>query len=241
MTQITSCIVSDGSVVGYPLVTVQVIAEDATEIAFSNDGATWSDWRAYSGNHYEWLLLPGDGARIVRVRVRNGSGGSATAQASVTVNSVDATDGLLDNLPAIYSRARAGLLWELFNAASTELSYFKRAMSVGLDQLNVQRARESWLNMWGRLLGVSRRTGESDADYAPRIIRRITSAKLAPASVRDALEDELGGTEVTVSDLEGYDGFLLIQVHGTVADMPALWSRIREVKAAGVKAVVLTE
>lgn len=238
MPTIQSLTCTDGSTVAYPLVTLRLVATDADEVAFSNDGATWSPWQAYSGNLYEWLLLSGDGVRLVRVKVRNASLVEATGQVAITLDTKDDTDGLLGNLPALYSRRRAGLLYELFGACATEMALFRAALVKAREQLNIQRARETWLNLWGRKLGVSRRSGETDTDYAPRLIDRLTDPKLSPEAVRQALEDELGST-VSVSEPSAFNGYLIIQVVGPVSDMDALWRRLREVKACGVKAVVV--
>lgn len=59
-------------------VTLTLTADDpggagVSQMQFSNDGTSWSAWRAYAGSA-DWLLEPGDGEKTVYARFRDGLG-----------------------------------------------------------------------------------------------------------------------------------------------------------------------
>jgi len=237
-TAITACEITDGATVGYNLVTLRVTKTDADEIAFSTDGgATWSAWAPCNGDYYEQELPPGDGARVVDVKVRRGES-EASDSAACTVNSWPMTLSLLNNLPATYARASSGPLYAILGACAVWLGHFTQSVQKLRSELNPVAARGHWLNVWGRLFGVERKSTESDAVFAQRLIPTVTSPKNTLAALQQAVRAECSAS-VVVTELEAYPCFVLVDLTAAGAfDLNRVWKSIYRVKPAGAKVVV---
>lgn len=56
--------------VAFEVVRLNLESEQATHMAFSNDGVTWSPWETYSPTKYPWFLYPGKGTKTLRAIVK---------------------------------------------------------------------------------------------------------------------------------------------------------------------------
>ncbi|MCC6178082.1 MAG: hypothetical protein IT305_22500 [Chloroflexi bacterium] len=91
-----------------PNVTASVSASDVGtglyDMSLSNDGATWSAWRAFASST-AWTLAPGDGPKRVFVRVRDKAGLiSEVRQAAISLNgAVGSSFGVSVNQGALFT------------------------------------------------------------------------------------------------------------------------------------------
>jgi hypothetical protein len=84
-----------------PAVTLTLSATDAdgavSQMAFSNDGATWSAYEPYETSR-AWTLTSGDGTKTVSARFKDGSGNVSTvATASIGLDTIAPTGTLILN------------------------------------------------------------------------------------------------------------------------------------------------
>jgi hypothetical protein len=97
------------------LVNLTLSASDSgsgvSQMRFSNDGITWSDWEPYTTTK-SWSLTPGDGNKTIYVQYRDNSGSISEAYISnILLDTTWPTDG---SLYAIAGDQQASLRWTGF-------------------------------------------------------------------------------------------------------------------------------
>ncbi|MCK4757538.1 MAG: Ig-like domain-containing protein, partial [Thermoplasmata archaeon] len=70
-------------------VDLELLAIDGTEMSFSNDGIIWSTWEPYGTTKTGWLLMDGDGTKIVYFKCRDSAGNEALTSDSIILDTMD--------------------------------------------------------------------------------------------------------------------------------------------------------
>ncbi|MBI5233073.1 MAG: hypothetical protein HY880_01825, partial [Deltaproteobacteria bacterium] len=71
---------------------------------FSNDGAIWSDWEAYSTSRLAWILTSGDGLQTVYAEFRDAAGNdSSTYNDTITLDTTAPTGSVIIDSNATYT------------------------------------------------------------------------------------------------------------------------------------------
>jgi hypothetical protein len=86
----TTPTITVGNGIGYvnsTSVTLTVSSTGATQMQFSNDGSTWSDWEPYLTTK-NWALTDGDGAKTVYAQFKDSANTTSTGYTQVTLDTV---------------------------------------------------------------------------------------------------------------------------------------------------------
>lgn len=89
-------------------------------------------------------------------------------------------------------RGFSSVLWAIFTGQSIELSVAAAAVLQALRQMIIGQAEGEWLDYWGGLLGVSRRSSEGDTTYAPWIVKEALRNRCNAHAIELAIRDETG-------------------------------------------------
>mgnify|MGYP002779475596 CR=1 FL=1 len=92
------------------------------------------------------------------------------------------------------------LLWAWLEAVAGELAHARRQADQAVLQMNIRTAGDVWLDELGGYYGVTRRSGESDALYGPRIIASVLRPKANNIAIASAVEAYVG-QPTTVTDV----------------------------------------
>lgn len=93
------------------------------------------------------------------------------------------------------------LLNAVLGAVAERLQILGADIDAGIAQLNVLSAAEEWLDLWGGVYGIQRKSDhELDATYGPRIIAETVRQRPQPQSLIDIVL-QTTGVEIVVRDL----------------------------------------
>lgn len=146
------------------------------------------------------------------------------------------------------------LLWALLSGYAGVVRAAELSVAQALRQMVVLTAEGEFLDLWGALYGVPRWPAESDAHYAPRIIREVGRVRVNGHGIEDAIKDATGydvrieepWTELFILDestLSGphrlYDGehygyHLIRPSTREIVDWDAVMAVVNRNRAAGV-------
>lgn len=90
--------------------------------------------------------------------------------------------------------AYTSILWALLGSFAGELRVAKSAIVQAVRQMVISQAEGEWLDLWGALYAVARKTGEGDAAFAARIPREVFR-----------LRNNAHGIELAIRDATGFD------------------------------------
>lgn len=98
----------------------------------------------------------------------------------------------------------------VMGAVAERLQVLGTDVDAGVSQLHVLKASEEWLDLWGTVFGISRKTGELDDGYGPRLIEETIRQRPQPQALTDIVLKTTGVT-VILRDLWPFvlhsDGF----------------------------------
>jgi len=103
-------------------VTLSLYATSASQMCFSSDSSTWSDWEPY-GSTRMWSFYVPDGLKWVYVKYRDGAMNESTVLgASITLDSTPPTDGTLS---VKLGKGQINLTWSGFSDAVSGLDRYQ--------------------------------------------------------------------------------------------------------------------
>jgi len=103
-----------------------------------------------------------------------------------------AGDGDQDQSNGDHLLVHENLLWSLFGAYDEELIAAEAQSHQAIRQMVIPDSEGEWLDLWGRIYGEPRRTGESDASYAARIPIEVFRERVNPRAIELAIRDATG-------------------------------------------------
>lgn len=89
-------------------------------------------------------------------------------------------------------QAFTSLLWAMYSGYAVEVRKAEEQVEEALSQMVISQAEGEWLDLWGALYAVSRKIGEVDAAYAPRIPREAFRVRVNARAIELAIRDETG-------------------------------------------------
>jgi hypothetical protein len=108
------------------------------------------------------------------------------------------------NMPRVYTRVSGTLVDTWQTAVASALQQMLDDGDAAIGQLSISTAQGPWLNQWGTLFNVPRRSpAEMDEAYAARIIYQTIQQRTQPPALEAIVQQGLGIT-VTVKDLWPY-------------------------------------
>lgn len=210
----TSCD-DDSDLLCHPFVVLQVKGSKIEQVAVNLDGTGYGPWQYPEGDLVDVTLPAGEGDHEVCVKARNVLNVETTEICkTVEVNLGQQLERLHNNLPALYSTDKTGLLYDLLSAWSLWLCHASRSIDAAIDQGNVNLASGRWLDYWGQLTGFGRKVGESDAAYRTRIVTWLTTDKVTLLGVHQLTQTEVGTGTVRFREFALWPGFLLGDLSG---------------------------
>ncbi len=84
------------------------------------------------------------------------------------------------------------LLRALFGGYARELRGAKLAVTEAIKQIVIPTSAGEWLANWGRLFGINRKTGQSDAEFAAYIPQEVARERINNIAIQQAIKDETG-------------------------------------------------
>jgi hypothetical protein len=111
----------DAAVTNDPAVTLNITPDDAQQMRFGNDGATWSDWTA-AADTYPWNLPSGDGEKTVYGQFRDGAGNVTAAQDQILLDATAPSASLAINGGDAYTTT-AEVTLNLISTDATEMQF----------------------------------------------------------------------------------------------------------------------
>lgn len=84
-------------------VTLNLSADSATQMQFSNDGITWSEWEPYVSTK-AWKLTDGDGIKTVYVQFKDNADSISCANASITYDVASPTIISVSGIPTSWTK-----------------------------------------------------------------------------------------------------------------------------------------
>ena len=95
--------------------------------------------------------------------------------------------------------AHRNLIWSLFGAYAEELIESREQQAEALKQMVIPYSEAEWLDLWGAIYGVPRKTNETDAAFAPRIPIEVFRERVNPRAIELAIRD-LTGKDVRIEE-----------------------------------------
>lgn len=223
----------------HPYVTLEVSGNHIYQVSIKNGDQGYADWQDYGDGLFDLTLEPGEGDKTVCVKARNIDLVENPEQCTtITVNVGDQLQQLHDNLPAIYSTAKKGLLYELLSSWALWLCHASKSIDAAIDQGNVNLAVGVWLDQWGFLTGIGRKLLETDADYRRRIYTWLTTDKVTLKGLHTLANTEIGSGEFRLRELTTSPAYLVGDLAGARDyDFARLQDAVDLAKPAGVKVI----
>jgi len=223
----------------HPYVTLEVVGTDILQVQIKNGSQGYGSWQDYGDGLFHVTLEPGEGGKTVCVRARNIDLVETPEECTtITVEVGDQLQQLHDNLPAIYSTKKSGLLYELLSSWALWLCHASKSIDSAIDQGNVNLAIGQWLDQWGWLVGVGRKIAETDAAYRSRIATWLTTDKVTLRGLHTLANTEIGIGQVRFRELTQFPCYILGDLSGAGDyDFDRLKQAIDLARPAGVKVI----
>lgn len=210
----TSCD-DDSDLLCHPFVVLQVKGKFIEQVSVNLDAHGYGAWQYPKNGLVDVTLPAGEGDHEICLKARNVINVETPEICkTVELNLGEPLEKLHNNLPALYSRDKSGLLYDLLSAWSLWLCHASRSIDSAIDQANVNLASGRWLDYWGQLTGFGRKVGESDADYRVRIVTWLTTDKVTLLGVHQLTQTEVGTGTVRFREFALWPGFLLGDLSG---------------------------
>ena len=96
----------------------------------------------------------------------------------------------------------SSMLWNLLMVEASSLMSAQANAEAGLRNMSIRTAEGPWVDLWGEEYygGVYRKPGESDRDYAARVIKEVLRSRLNGKALELIVEEECD-VETTVTNL----------------------------------------
>lgn len=144
----------------------------------------------------------------------------------------------INSLPSTYLRPGAGFT-ALQAARAAGLFRFTNAVDGLTQQLTFSAASGVWLDVWGRLFGISRNTQEADAAYAGRISSTLVAGRATPVAMQIYLQAALGISATIVEDFAHTSWELSTTIELSAEQYNQVFAGLVFVRPAGVPSVAV--
>lgn len=163
-----------------------------TEVTGGTGGPISVDLSAYTVPQLAAVIAAQPGYSVPYVDASQIPGLRATVIIDGSSNQ-DASNG--DHLYAYTS-----VLWAYMEAQASELKLLKQAIEESLLQMAANTASGEWVDEHGSFYAVGRKTGESDAAYAVRMVAEVGRARGTNVAISEAAQLASGAYSVQVVD-----------------------------------------
>ena len=117
-------------------------------------------------------------------------------------------------------------------AIGDTLEYTRRLALFLIEQMNLQTASADWLDWLGKtIFGIPRASGETDEEYADRIVDEIFSVKGSPVAIENLLQDY--ADDVTVTDVANSGAFADVSFSDYYKDLDYPPETVRSARTGG--------
>lgn len=131
----------------------------------------------------------------IKVRAREESNPTSTEEGSTTTATPEifksdepTPERLMRGLDGKYNKESSSNLYQIMHTVAVHIrDFYTNLKEQALNQLNILTATEEFVDNWGLLFKVSRQSGESDPEFAARIVRTVIIEKSTPNGIKEAL------------------------------------------------------
>ena len=165
-----------------------------------------------------------------------------------------------DRLPNWFTKSENTLLNDIITVIQQAIEELYADTDKAIDSLIIQNSESEFLDYWGKWFGLPRYTGESDLQYATRLLAEIKYPKQTIPALKKYIADVLNVSELDITIYEPYTNILILSERGelsgderltddiywnwTIIDILAPYQYdkyveniIKKVKAGGIKAL----